>query len=30
MHAFSGGQVVRQGTGASSKSALLRDFADII
>jgi thioredoxin 1 len=30
MHAFSGGQVVRQVTGARSKSALLRDFADII
>ena len=30
MHAFSGGQVVRQVTGARSKSALLRDFAGII
>jgi len=30
MHAFSGGRVVRQVTGARSKSALLRDFAGII
>jgi thioredoxin 1 len=30
MHAFSGGQVVRQVVGARSKSALLRDFADLI
>ena len=30
MHAFSGGQVVRQVTGSRSKSALLRDFAAII
>jgi thioredoxin 1 len=30
MHAFSGGQVVRQVTGARSKSALLRDFAGIL
>src|SRR5579864_86672 len=30
MHAFSGGQVVRQVTGARSKSALLREFAEFI
>ena len=30
MHAFSGGQMVRQVTGARSKSALLRDFAGIL
>ena len=30
MHAFSSGQVVRQVVGARSKSALLRDFADLI
>ena len=30
MHAFSGGQVVRQVVGAKSKSALLREFADFI
>ena len=28
MHAFSGGQVVRQVVGARSKSALLREFAE--
>ncbi|HEX4661098.1 MAG TPA: thioredoxin [Streptosporangiaceae bacterium] len=30
MHAFAGGEVVRQVIGARSKSALLRDFADFI
>jgi thioredoxin 1 len=30
MHAFSGGEVVRQVIGAKSKSTLLRDFADFI
>jgi thioredoxin 1 len=30
MHAFSGGQVVRQVVGARSKSALLREFAEFI
>jgi thioredoxin 1 len=30
MHAFSGGQLVRQVTGARSKSALLREFAEFI
>jgi len=30
MHAFSGGEVVRQVIGAKSKSALLRDFAEFI
>jgi thioredoxin 1 len=30
MHAFSGGQVVRQVIGARSKSALLREFAEFI
>jgi hypothetical protein len=30
MHAFPGGEVVRQVIGARSKSALLRDFADFI
>jgi thioredoxin 1 len=30
MHAFSGGQVIRQVVGARSKSALLREFAEFI
>ena len=30
MHAFSGGEVVRQVIGAKSRSALLRDFAEFI
>jgi thioredoxin 1 len=30
IHAFSGGQVVRQVVGARSKSALLREFAEFI
>jgi thioredoxin 1 len=30
MHAFAGGEVVRQVIGARSKSALLRDFADFL
>src|SRR5260370_36148428 len=30
MHAFAGGEVVRQVIGARSKSALLRAFADLI
>jgi len=30
LHAFSGGEVVRQVVGAKSKSALLRDFAGLV